>query len=64
MLVEVVNDLTVRVVGDKEHNEMFRGKFVLVPNSVRRDIYFTMPMPSHAKFQNRPFTGKDLDQHG
>jgi hypothetical protein len=62
MVVQIVDDINVKVVSDPEHNEQFRGQFLLVPNSVRADVLHHFDMPQYTRGQWRPFKGKDLEK--
>lgn len=45
MIVKVVDDHTLKIVSDPEHDQKFKDHYVTQPNSVRRDILLSYTVP-------------------
>lgn len=57
MIVKVIDDVTLEVVADPEHDGRYAGCYIAWPNSVRRDVlhHFVLPFDVYPS-RRRPGT--------
>lgn len=54
------DDINVQITDDPEHDQRFRGFYVLQPNSVRRDIEMAYTLPPNVTPRRVPWDGREL----
>jgi hypothetical protein len=58
LIVFATDDINVKVIAAE--NSLLVGKFILLPNSVRKDVPFIMDVGKDLKIRNKKWEGQDI----